>query len=371
MSLTLTFHRDYNHTELLAQLVVERQAVTIDTLETEVNYGYKQLKFSARLSNDAKDYWLDRYGPMWMCDVRLTEGASIIFEGQLAEITEVAEGVECAAVGYWNAFYDDVISEDRNIGAWGLSGYGQTVQGMFLYLLNSRLWRLSEGNIPGPSSPLDTAAMTEPAKFGDYVKQALDLSVENKSIIYHWYFYVWENRKVYTAEFNPASPKWRIRRKPGTNVERRLTLDGYATTSYVDYDSGSPRTITGEYSDLTEVRRLGYQRVNYRREADLTDGNVAEILAKKELQTRNSPVRLGNVTVKGDMEDIAGLSWPGYIVRAGETVRVLDWVSPGASQRDFGIYQTTYSFKDKTLALSLNDAPARLSLSKGGVVYPT
>lgn len=370
MPLTLTLHRDFNHNELLMQLVTDREAVTLGSLETEVNYGYKQLTFSVRLPSAGKDFWLDRYGPFWMCDVRLTDGNTTIFEGQLAEITETSEGVDCAAAGYWNALYDDWISVDRNIDAWAASGYGQTVQGIILYLIHGPVWRLNEGSVPGPSSPFSTGAMTEPAKFGDYIKEALDLSVENKSIIYHWYFYVWENRKVYTAEFNPTTPKWRVRRKPGTNVERRLTLDGYATTSYVDYNTGGPRALTDEYTDLVEVRRLGYRRVNYRRESALTDNNVAEVLAKKELQTRNSPVRLGNVTVKEDMEDIAGLSWPGYMVRAGETVRVLDWVAPGG-QRDFCAFHTAYSFRDKQLTLDLNDAPPRLALSKGGVVYST
>ena len=372
-ALTLTMHRDFNHNQLLAQLVVDREQVTLDSLETETNAGFKSLMFSVKLSNAAKDLWLDDASPWWMCDLRLTAGSFLVFEGQLAEIVEADDGVSCTAVGYWNALFDDYTSEIHNRITLSILYYGYTVQAVWLYVVNYLILpagRLQVGDIPGPSSAFSTIPMTEPAKFGDYLIQALDLSVEDRNILYHWYYYVWDNRKVYTAEFAPSSPPaWRVRRKPGTRIERRLTLDGYATTSYVDY--GPSRVLSDEHTDLVEQRRLGYQRVNYRRESTLISGAVANILAKKELQTRSSPARLGNITVQGDMEDMAGVSWPGYHVRAGQSIRVLEWTLPRTVQRDLVIFHTVFDFKSNQLTLTVNDAPARLSLSKGGVIYST
>lgn len=204
-----------------------------------------------------------------------------------------------------------------------------------------------------PSSSIDTTGLTYPAKPAALLKETLDRAAGGTNT---YGYVIWENRKLYTLALQPATtPNWQLRRGPNLTLRRKLTLDGFANMVRAQYgtDYTAPTTGTEDVNDRGFTKE--YLATGTTTLAD------AETQRDREAEARISPARLGGLLLTDTIDDMNGQAWPVVWARAGDTVRLIDRVARGITQRDFVIYNTSYDFTGRKLQASLAQEPRRLS----------
>lgn len=180
-----------------------------------------------------------------------------------------------------------------------------------------------------------------------------------------WNLAVWENRTLQFAPFDLTTADWEVRTdEPGVSLDLQgpaidQLFNGIAVT-YTDLLTGVRNIITP--NDNTLLRDTSLENpwnangIEHWDELELSTPTIAAQaveIARIRLGENNRPKQPGGITVTGYIYDTAGNLQPGWKVRAGDTVALVNF--PADNPRL--IQETSWDDQSKTLTMSV-DNPA-------------
>jgi hypothetical protein len=349
----------YNR-DLVTPLMVQDLTMLLSGLKfsTRLHGGFNTCSFVIPANPATTWDWLNR---KMCCRLVIDDNSRTIWEGRVEGVEPQPRQQTIDAYGYYAALTDQPYS----------TAYNDTTGNVIKAMLTAACPVISsdQSHIDVTGTTVDSAAG------GKYLDRSVKDLVEmlagfSDASGNAFYFAVWENRIPYFFKRILSSVDWKVSVQDTQNYNSMLGMTNLWTSCYAIYTSGGVLTRTATVTDAAAVTKWGIDRTYVIPNLGEVGATAADNAAASWVaDNKNILPNVSNLTIGGPALDANGVEWPVYFIRAGDIIRLDDWlpVSTALStvERDalstFFITQTSYSADNNKLTITVEHADSALS----------